>query len=221
MDYKGLLQGGGRGPTIVPGKPDESVLIHAVRQDGELKMPPGAKLSLQDIATLTEWIQLGAPWGTKLQPPEVPETTKQRYEVVRLPPTAFRDLPKELVRELQKRGCTIPQSKDIGEPHNVVRGQFTRPGQTDWAVLCSKDRASTLTIFWNGSRRNPFQIARTEDRDGSNPYSRQITAVEIHDSRIPSPIDHQGIKDSGSGGAPVVHYYLRGKWVHLTWAPGW
>jgi hypothetical protein len=68
QDRAGLLQGGSRGPTIVPGHPDQSVLIHAVRQTGELKMPPGGKLSVEDVATLTEWIERGAVWGTKLQP---------------------------------------------------------------------------------------------------------------------------------------------------------
>jgi cytochrome c551/c552 len=67
QDRESLIKGGSRGPAIVPGKPAESVLIHAVRQDGELKMPPGAKLSAQDLATLAEWIERGAIWGTKLR----------------------------------------------------------------------------------------------------------------------------------------------------------
>ncbi len=67
----GLLKGGKRGPTIVPGKPNESLLIQSVRQDGELKMPPGAKLSAEDIATLTEWVARGAQWGTKLPSSEL------------------------------------------------------------------------------------------------------------------------------------------------------
>jgi cytochrome c551/c552 len=66
-DRDSLLKGGHRGPAIVPGKPDESVMIQAVRQDGELKMPPGAKLSDPDIETLAEWISRGAVWGTKLR----------------------------------------------------------------------------------------------------------------------------------------------------------
>jgi Planctomycete cytochrome C len=61
-----LLHGGSRGATIVPFKPDQSVLIHAVRRDGKVSvmMPPGPPLSDKDVATLTEWIKRGAPWGT-------------------------------------------------------------------------------------------------------------------------------------------------------------
>jgi hypothetical protein len=58
----GLLTGGDTGPAIVPGKPDESLLIQAVRYDDELvKMPPKGKLSDDQIAILTDWVRRGAP----------------------------------------------------------------------------------------------------------------------------------------------------------------
>ena len=57
------LNGGKRGAAIVPGKAAESLLIEAVERQGELKMPPGdGALSSSEIATLREWIDLGAPW---------------------------------------------------------------------------------------------------------------------------------------------------------------
>ena len=71
MGRDGLLKGGAHGPTIVPGKPDASLLILAVRQQGELKMPPGAKLSPEDVATLTDWVKDGAAWGEKLRAGEL------------------------------------------------------------------------------------------------------------------------------------------------------
>ncbi len=67
LDRETLLKGGSRGPAVVPGQPEISVLIHAVRHDGEFKMPPGAKLPSRDVVTLTEWVKRGAPWGTKLR----------------------------------------------------------------------------------------------------------------------------------------------------------
>lgn len=58
----GILQGGEGGPIVVPGKPEESRLITAVRHiDKEFQMPPKSKLSEADIATLVEWIAQGAP----------------------------------------------------------------------------------------------------------------------------------------------------------------
>ena len=60
-----LLKGGASGAAIVPGDPDRSLLIEAVRQTGALKMPKGGKLSDQEIADLTEWVKSGAVWNTE------------------------------------------------------------------------------------------------------------------------------------------------------------
>src|SRR5204863_9579082 len=57
------FKGGDSGPVIVPGKPEESRLIRAVRfTDPELKMPQRGKLSDQQIADLEAWVKMGAPW---------------------------------------------------------------------------------------------------------------------------------------------------------------
>jgi hypothetical protein len=59
----GLLEGGDYGPALVPGDPDASLLIKAIRHsDPELRMPPkGAKLEPQQIADFEDWVRLGAP----------------------------------------------------------------------------------------------------------------------------------------------------------------
>ncbi len=61
--HESLIKGGDSGPAIVPGNPDKSLLIKAVRyQDADLKMPPkGEKLSDSQIAALTQWVKMGAP----------------------------------------------------------------------------------------------------------------------------------------------------------------
>lgn len=50
------------------------------------------------------------------------------------PTHGFPELPNNLVVELKRRGCTIPQPY---RQANVIRGEFAKPGQTDSAVLCS------------------------------------------------------------------------------------
>jgi cytochrome c553 len=58
-----ILRGGDTGPAIVPGEPDKSEVIRAVRYDPEgYQMPPDGKLSDEQIAILTRWVDMGAPW---------------------------------------------------------------------------------------------------------------------------------------------------------------
>jgi mono/diheme cytochrome c family protein len=70
------LRGGDSGPALKPGDPEASRLIEAVRYDGETQMPPKGKLSEAEIATLTEWVKLGAPWpeATREARPSAPSS---------------------------------------------------------------------------------------------------------------------------------------------------
>ena len=56
----GLLAGGESGPAVVPGSPDESLLLDAIRYDG-LEMPPDGKLPSAVVADFERWIAGGAP----------------------------------------------------------------------------------------------------------------------------------------------------------------
>jgi len=61
---QGLLHGGRDGAVIVPGHPEQSMLVTLIRHEGAASdpkpMPPRSKLSDADIATITEWIRGGA-----------------------------------------------------------------------------------------------------------------------------------------------------------------
>lgn len=58
-----LLRGGDSGrAAVVPGAPEKSLLLTAIRYGGtDLQMPPKSKLSHRQIADFTEWIRNGAP----------------------------------------------------------------------------------------------------------------------------------------------------------------
>lgn len=57
----GFLQGGDSGPAIVPGKPDESILVDAIHYRGS-EMPPTGKLANKQILHIERWIANGAHW---------------------------------------------------------------------------------------------------------------------------------------------------------------
>ena len=53
--------GGSRGPALVPGRPDESLIIRAVEyEDFDMQMPPAGKLDDAAIEVLRHWVQSGA-----------------------------------------------------------------------------------------------------------------------------------------------------------------
>ncbi len=61
LDSPGELLGGGEsGPAMLPGKPDESLIIQALRYEGP-EMPPKHRLPETVIADFVTWVKMGAP----------------------------------------------------------------------------------------------------------------------------------------------------------------
>ena len=133
----GVRKGGESGAAIVPGKPDESLLIKAVRYtDDSVKMPPKGKLPAAAIADLEEWIKRGAP-----DPRDKPVAPKandsweetmrvrarwwslqpvQKAEVPRPQQTDWSDLPVDrfVLARLEKQGL---KPAEPAEPRTLVR----------------------------------------------------------------------------------------------------
>ena len=64
-----LLKGGSRGPALVPGKAEDSLLFQAVAHSGELRMPPeSARLSREKLDLIRRWIDAGALWKESGRP---------------------------------------------------------------------------------------------------------------------------------------------------------
>jgi hypothetical protein len=97
---EGFLKGGDSGPALVPGNPEESVLMEALHYDG-LEMPPTGKLPEKTILQFQRWIADGAVWPTidkPLRPAErsVSDADRQWWAFVPVnktePPTDSRDV---------------------------------------------------------------------------------------------------------------------------------
>src|SRR5262245_55717315 len=56
---EGLRKGGDSGPAVVPGDPEASRLLKALRYE-DLEMPPGGKLAGSVIADFEAWVRAGA-----------------------------------------------------------------------------------------------------------------------------------------------------------------
>ncbi len=87
---KALLVGGESGPVVDLKSPQESSLLKAVNYDG-IEMPPSGKLPAEAIATLTKWVEMGAPMpegeapaSPKQGSPQVNDTTKNHWSFRKL-----------------------------------------------------------------------------------------------------------------------------------------
>jgi mono/diheme cytochrome c family protein len=91
-----VLRGGRSGPAVRLDRPQESLLLEAVRHEG-LKMPPKGKLPQAQIETLVRWVEIGLPWSAEVKagapaprhgPPPVDDKAKQfwSFQPVMRPP---------------------------------------------------------------------------------------------------------------------------------------
>lgn len=86
-----LLKGSDAAVVVVPGEPDKSSLIHAVRYQGDVQMPPAGKLADNELAKLTTWVKLGVPWGGAAPTPTT-ETMSERAARARATHWAYRPI---------------------------------------------------------------------------------------------------------------------------------
>lgn len=88
-----LLKGGESGPTIVPGQPEDSLLIRAIRREADVSaMPPEKDKALRadQVADFVKWIRDGARW---------PEKTAKFVTVKHWSLEPVRDVPLPVVKD--------------------------------------------------------------------------------------------------------------------------
>ena len=131
---KSMLAGGETGPAIIPGQPDKSLLIQAVRYD-ELEMPPDGKLSAGEIKLLEDWVRDGA------------HAPARRFEGQK--PTEA--LPEELWSFQPVRGVEVPAVDNTWPRTDVDRFVLDRLNEEGLTVV---DDAHPATL----SRRIHFDL---------------------------------------------------------------
>jgi hypothetical protein len=153
-------------------------------------------------------------------------------QLVRLAPPSFSKVPSAVIQALEARKCTIPQATGDPAPHNIIRGSFAKPGQTDWAALCSRARASAIVIVWGGEAACSDELEVQEDRTylqrvagDKIVFTRRITTLsrdgiqrlyERYGGVTPPVSNRQGIEDLTEGKGSVVRLCHDGRWIELT-----
>ena len=167
----GLLAGGDSGPAVVPGDPERSLLIKAVRYtDANLQMPPkDKKLSNRQIADLWQWIKTGAPWPAGEQiastrspksPPEITEPDRKWW--------AFQPL----VRPSPPWGSRIPA---VANPiDGFIRIELDGKGLKPNPPATRRELIRRAYFDLIGLPPTPEQIAAFERDRSSDAWSRLI-----------------------------------------------
>jgi mono/diheme cytochrome c family protein len=113
---EGILAGGNSGPAVVPGDPEKSVLVNAIRHIGPIKMPKGAtQLTNEQIDNFATWVKDGAFWPVeKTVVKQYTDTEKkiwsiqplQKYPVpaVKDATWAYNDIDRFVLARLEKEG---------------------------------------------------------------------------------------------------------------------
>jgi hypothetical protein len=117
----GALKGGDGGPAVVPGKPNESLLVEMISGVSPSMPQKGKPLSQDEVAAIRKWIETGASWPAGLtlsdrrfegenwwafQPLETPRPPATESSWVRTPIDAF------ILAELRKRGLKPSREAD-------------------------------------------------------------------------------------------------------------
>ena len=108
--HEAVLKGSDSGSVVVPGDPEASRLVAAIRHQGEIQMPPDGKLGDSEVETLVRWIEHGAVW---------PERTPTRAP--RKPGSPlFSEKEKSFWSFQPVADVPLPEVKDSGWPSSPI-----------------------------------------------------------------------------------------------------
>jgi len=129
--FTALMKGGADGPAIVPGKPDESVLLLRVQGEETPKMPPGQNnLAPEAIAKIEQWIKAGAILDGGIDPNALLEKVAPTPEMIRreslakMSPEELDAAAKAVALDRWKKASTQTTPEMTSEKHFVVFGNL-------------------------------------------------------------------------------------------------
>ncbi len=213
-----LLKGGKSGPAIVPGDPDKSILMSAIRQTGTLKMPKGGKLTNDQIDAIAQWIRAGAVWPEAVKQP-VPAKGEMVIDPARRAFWSFQplhpatapavknnhwpktDIDRFILARLEKEGLAPVEFAD--------RRTLLRRATLDLTGL--PPTAEEIEAFENDKSSDAF--AKVVDRLLASPqYGERWGRLWLDVARYGED-DYRSLDPMGRGYAPYPHAYLYRDWV--------
>lgn len=163
-----LQAGGDSGPVIVPGQPDESLLIDAVRYGPDsMQMPPQGKLSAEEIAALTEWVARGAPFPPTADPAALQKSDGIDFEAGRKF-WSFQPVKRQPLPEVQN--AAWPRERiDYFTLATMEREKLEPAPEADRATLLRR-----LSFDLSGLPPSPDEVRRFAADPQPDAYERQV-----------------------------------------------
>ena len=157
-----ILRGGDSGAAIVPGHPDQSLLLSAVSEtDDTLRMPPGKRLAQHEIATLRQWIHDGAVWTNTIVDSEEDGNRLWAFDPLSIP-----EIP------------SIP-SKPFPNPIDAfVEAQLAKNGLTANASADPTTLIRRATFDLTGLPPTPNEIRAFRERHARDPIAAFDDLIE-------------------------------------------
>ncbi len=157
-----LLEGGASGPAVVPGDPDASLLIQAIRGEHErYQMPPGAPLEERVVAQFEQWVADGAVWPEALQASEDELSRRMHWADY----WAFRPVSRPAVPEVEG----APTEVDAFLMQALNQQQLTPQGRADRRTLIRR-----ATFGLTGLPPTPEEVASFLQDDRPDAFVRLV-----------------------------------------------
>lgn len=166
-----LLSGGESGPAVVPGHPDESLLLKALLYDS-IQMPPDGKLSEQTVADFRKWIQDGAADPRQDDAPSVPrkmidvEAGRQHW--------SYRALEKPIIPALSGEAIYPDRSKARNAVDAFVRSRLNESHLQSGVEASKRLLIRRLYFDLIGLPPSPDVIAEFISDDAPDAYEKMV-----------------------------------------------
>src|SRR5450432_907763 len=215
-----MMKGGSRGPAVVAGDPDKSLLVEAIRQTNDkLKMPMGGKLKDSEIEDLAAWVKAGALWPTATAAVKaagmtgyvIPAERKKFWSLVplaepQLPPVKDAKWPKTAI----DRFVLARLEKDSMKPvRAATRHDLIRRATLDLTGL--PPTPEEVTAFEKDA--TPGAFAKVVDRLLASPHYGERWGRFWLDVARYGEDDYRSLNPKPRGYRPYPNAYLYRDWV--------
>jgi cytochrome c553 len=168
-----MLKGGSHGAAILPGDPDKSLLVSAIRQsDDKLKMPMGGKLKDSEIEAIAEWVKAGANWPVvdKTPAPAGVVTISDKYTI-----SADR---KNFWSLLPLKEPKVPMVRDVKWARTAidkfVQTKLEHEGLKPVRAATKHDLIRRATLDLTGLPPTPEEIAAFEKDQSPDAFAKVV-----------------------------------------------